>query len=220
MIASRDLRCQHAPDRAPLAFPDVDVPQGGVLLLSGGAAAGKSSWLALAAGLLAPASGELRVAGETPASLAPAARNAWRLRAVGVLPPSAPVNPALTVRANLALAFLAMGVREDRWAITQALAAVQMDSLANMPGRELTAFHTRRVALARAWLLNPQVLLLDEPVAGLPADEAPLLLAWVKGWAGDKGCTVVIATRAPDAARAVFPQAQALELLAPQHSAL
>lgn len=56
MIRTRQLTYQY-PGGTTLAFPDADVPQGAVLLLSGPSGCGKSTWLALLAALVAPTSG-------------------------------------------------------------------------------------------------------------------------------------------------------------------
>ena len=74
MIRSSQLVYQYRNGPA-LAFPDVNVPQAGVLLLRGPSGAGKSTWLALVAGLLDAAGGELVVAGQSPGALKSAARD-------------------------------------------------------------------------------------------------------------------------------------------------
>ena len=68
MIHTRDLACRFADGRT-LRFADVDVPQGGTLLLRGPSGSGKSTWLALAAGLLSAMGGEMVVAGHNLAAL-------------------------------------------------------------------------------------------------------------------------------------------------------
>ena len=62
MISTRQLAYRSAGGPV-LAFPDLDLPQGGVLLLGSASGSGKSTWLALAVGLIAPTAGQLKVAG-------------------------------------------------------------------------------------------------------------------------------------------------------------
>ena len=212
MLASRDLRYQPADHGAALAFADVDLPPRGVLLLSGVAGSGKSTWLALAAGLLPPTAGQVTVAGIQPASLSPAERSAWRGRNVGLLPQTAPLHPALSARANLALPFFAIGVREDRWAISHVMTALHMEAWAKAPAADLSPVRARRVALGRALLLEPPLLLLDEPVAGLAPDEALALLQALQRWVADKGSTLAMAARDTAALQAVFTDAQTLHM--------
>ena len=85
MIVSRSLAYRYV--QGPLLqFPDIDLDQGGVLLLQGPSGSGKSTWLALAAGLLRASGGLLHVAGQELAGLQGAASDAWRARAIGFLP--------------------------------------------------------------------------------------------------------------------------------------
>ena len=64
MISTRQLAYQYA-SGPELRFDDIDVAQGGVLLLRGVSGSGKSTWLALAAGLLSPGAGDMTVAGQS-----------------------------------------------------------------------------------------------------------------------------------------------------------
>lgn len=68
MISTRQLAYRYAGGPA-LAFADLDLPQGGVLLLGGASGSGKSTWLALVAGLIAPTAGQLEVAGQALAGV-------------------------------------------------------------------------------------------------------------------------------------------------------
>ena len=100
MIRTQGLAYAYA-GGATLRFADVNVPQGGVLLLKGPSGAGKSTWLALAAGLVAASQGQIEVAGQVLAGGAP---DRWRARSIGFLPQKLHLSAALTVHDNLALA--------------------------------------------------------------------------------------------------------------------
>lgn len=106
MIRSRNLRFAH-PAGLPLAWADLHLPVGGVLVISGPSGSGKSSWLALVAGLLRPPPGQLWVAGQDMGQLTPTAADAWRARHIGFLPQQVHLSPALNVTDNLALAYQA-----------------------------------------------------------------------------------------------------------------
>jgi len=193
MIATSQLSYCY-PDGPTLVFPDVDVVQGAVLLLSGPSGCGKSTWLALVAALVAPAAGTLTVAGQRLNALKFVATDAWRAGAIGFLPQKLHLSAALSVYQNLAMAQWAAGQPEDAARIHDALAALGVQDLAQrMPGK-LSGGQAQRVALARAVLLKPQVILADEPTASLDdasaADAVGLLLATAK----INGATLVIAT--------------------------
>lgn len=206
MIRTRALRFSYAGGPS-LAFTDLEVPQGGVLLLQGRSGCGKSTWLALAAGLLTPSAGEIQVAAQDLTALGQAQRDAWRGRTVGFLPQRLHLSEALTVERNLALAFFASGLREDKAAIHAALQALGVEHLARRRPGELSGGQAQRVALARAVVLQPRVLLADEPTASLDDDAAAQALALLRESASRCGATLVIATH--DArVRQAFPAGQ------------
>lgn len=197
MISTRQLIYRYAGGPA-LAFADVDVPQGGVLLLGGPSGSGKSTWLALAAGLVAPTAGRIDVAGQaldaggTP--LKKAALDAWRARTVGFLPQKLHLSSALSVHGNLAMAQWAAGQDQDDERITDALAALGVQALASRKPAQLSGGQAQRVALARAVLLRPRVVLVDESTASLDDEAASASLALLQHTASGQGATLVIAT--------------------------
>ncbi|MDO9359358.1 MAG: ATP-binding cassette domain-containing protein [Polaromonas sp.] len=193
MIRSRQLAFRHA-DGPFLRFDDIDVPQGGVLLLRGPSGSGKSTWLALAAGLLAPSEGELTVAGQPLAALGKVAGDAWRARTIGFLPQRLHLSAALSVFDNLAMAQWAAGQPQDDSRIREALAALDVQDLAARKPSQLSGGQAQRVALARAVLLQPQVILADEPTASLDDGAARQAVALLQSTARQHGATLVIAT--------------------------
>lgn len=205
MIRSLGLRYAY-PDGPTLDFPDLDLPQGAVLLLSGPSGCGKSTWLALAAALMPPTSGQLWVAGEAVHALKKVASDAWRARAIGFLPQKLHLSAAITVQQNLAMAQWASGVPSDSGRIAQALQALDVAELADRLPSQLSGGQAQRVALARAVLLQPKVILADEPTASLDdaaaADAVGLLLATARAQAA----TLVIATHDARVARLIAPQ--------------
>ena len=194
-----------------LRFADVDLPQGGVLLVQGPSGCGKSTWLALVAGLLRQNTGSVQVAGQDLAQLRAVATDAWRARSVGFLPQKLHLSEALGVTGNLALAQWAAGVADNPGAIEQVLLTLGLADLANRRPSQLSGGQAQRVALARAVLLRPQVILADEPTASLDDAAAHNALQLLRDSATRLQATLVIATH--DArVRAALPQAQVLAL--------
>ena len=206
MICTRSLRYAY-PGGTTLVFPDVDVAQGAVLLLSGPSGCGKSTWLALVAALVRPTAGSLVVAGQTLDTIKSVAADAWRARAIGFLPQRLHLSTALSVYQNMAMAQWAAGQPEDATRIHAALQALGVQDLAQRKPGQLSGGQAQRVALARAVLLQPQVILADEPTASLDdaaaADAVGLLLATAKA----QGATLVIATHDARVARLIPPDA-------------
>ncbi|MBI2748930.1 MAG: ATP-binding cassette domain-containing protein [Burkholderiales bacterium] len=206
MIRTQGL-CYQYPNGPLLAFPDVDVAQGAVLLLSGPSGCGKSTWLALAAALVAPTAGALVVAEQPLVALKSVAADAWRARAIGFLPQKLHLSAALTVYQNLAMAQWAAGQHEDATRIHAALQALGVIELApRKPGR-LSGGQAQRVALARAVLLQPRVILADEPTASLDDESAAQAVGLLLETARQQGATLVIATHDARVAGLIPPDA-------------
>lgn len=177
-----------------LAFPDVNVRQGQVLLLSGHSGCGKSTWLALVAALASSSAGTLTVAGQPLNALKGMACDAWRAKAIGFLPQKLHLSAALSVQQNLAMAQWAAGVTQDDARISAALQSLGVQELGARKPSQLSGGQAQRVALARAVLLQPQVILADEPTASLDDDAAKDAVCLLLDTAQKCGATLVIAT--------------------------
>ena len=193
MVKTRALRYQY-PGGPALAFDDLEVPQGATVLLHGSSGSGKSTWLALAAGLLTPSAGEVVIAGQPLSKLSRAARDAWRGRQLGFLPQKLHLSEALTVERNLALAYYAAGLPENRAAVQQALDRLEVGELADRRPSQLSGGQAQRVALARTILMEPKVILADEPTASLDDQAALTGLRLLEECAFQCNATLVIAT--------------------------
>ncbi|MEY4737739.1 MAG: hypothetical protein RL302_2058 [Pseudomonadota bacterium] len=193
MIQTRQLAYAY-PGGAALHFPDVDVAQGAVLLLSGPSGCGKSTWLALVAALVAPTDGTLTVAGQALGAMKNIASDAWRSGAIGFLPQKLHLSAALTVRQNLAMAQWAAGQTQDDGRIDAVLQSLVVRDLADRKPGQLSGGQAQRVALARAVLLQPRVLLADEPTASLDDEAAADAVGLLLRAAQTQGATLVIAT--------------------------
>ena len=206
MIQTRGVCYQYA-NGPLLAFPDVDVPQGAVLLLSGPSGCGKSTWLALVAALVAPTAGGLVVAEQALGALKSVAADAWRARAIGFLPQRLHLSAALSVYQNLAMAQWAAGQPEDAPSIHAALQALGVEDLASRKPGQLSGGQAQRVALARAVLLQPRVILADEPTASLDDASAAQAVGLLLATAQAHGATLVIATHDARVAGLIPPDA-------------
>jgi putative ABC transport system ATP-binding protein len=210
VIETRALRYEYRSGPV-LSFHDVDVPQGGTLLLQGRSGAGKSTWLALAAGLLTPTAGEAVVAGQLLSALSPSARDAWRARTIGFLPQRLHLSEALTVERNLALAYYAAGLPANEGTIRRALKALGVDGLARRRPAQLSGGQAQRVALARTILMEPKVILADEPTASLDDEAAFAGLQLLRDCATQCRATLVVATHDARVQQA-FPGATVLRI--------
>lgn len=149
MLAWGGLRHRYA-GGAEIAYADFGLAAGRHLLLRGASGTGKSTLLALLAGLLRVQRGELVVAGTELAGLGPRALDAWRGATLGVVPQRLHLSDALTVAENLALPALAVGQRADSARAAELLEALDIADLSARRPHQLSVGQAQRVALARA----------------------------------------------------------------------
>jgi putative ABC transport system ATP-binding protein len=182
------------PGSSPIPFPDLDAAQGSVILLSGPSGCGKSTWLALVAGLVKPSAGNLTIANQALGNLNGIAADAWRAKTIGFLPQKLHLSAALTVAQNLGMAQWAAGQLEDLARINLTLKALGVGDLSHRKPSQLSGGQAQRVALARAVLLQPKVILADEPTASLDDEAATSAIELLVQTANKQGATLVIAT--------------------------
>jgi heme exporter protein A len=194
------LACQRS-ERLVFTNLDFAVESGGALVLTGPNGSGKSSLLRLMAGLIRPFSGRLDWDGTAVAHDQAAHRG--RIAYLGHLDA---IKPVLT--AGEAVRFWAgLSGREDD--ANAALADLGLLSLADLPGRFLSAGQRRRVALARVVATGAILWLLDEPTVGLDL-KAVVLLESALAAHRAAGGMVIAATHAP----ILLPGAAELDLTA------
>ena len=135
------------------------VAAGEMVSLIGPSGCGKSTLLRLIAGLIAPASGELRVGEELITG--PSAER-------GLMFQDPNLFPWLSVRGNIQVGLVARGVlRRRRHEVEEFMRLVGLEAFANVYPHELSGGMAQRAALARALVNHPKVLLLDEPLGAL-----------------------------------------------------
>jgi ABC-type multidrug transport system ATPase subunit len=171
------------------ALSDVDliVPRGEYLVLMGDNGAGKTTLLRLAAGLAVADRGTITVNGVR----VPAASPLWRA-GVGFVSHETSLYADLTVRENLLVSARLFGL--DRPAVRVAAAAswLNIERTLDRPVRTLSRGTRQRVALTRALVHEPDLLLLDEPFTGMDAASTALLADLLHGL-NRAGRTVVAA---------------------------
>jgi heme exporter protein A len=168
-----------------LVFQDVsfELRDGGALILSGRNGSGKSTLLRLLAGLVRPEAG--RLLWNDMDALADRTEHGSR---VALLGHQDALKPGLTAAENLAFA-----ARLSGQPVTAALAGLDLEELADLPARMLSAGQKRRLALARVSLSGAPLWLLDEPTLGLD-DPAVDLLGALLARHRDGGGMIVAAT--------------------------
>jgi len=173
---------------------DLDVQRGEVLTLVGGSGTGKTVLLRTVLGLNTPARGQVSVLGRPAAELtAPGAA-----ARVGMLFQQGALFSAFDVLDNIAFALRETRALPAALAREAALLKLQMVGLGPQDAHKLPAQlsggMTKRVALARALAMDPPLLVLDEPTAGLDPDSSDAFCALLRALHQELGLTVLMVT--------------------------
>ncbi|MBD5785205.1 ABC transporter ATP-binding protein [Cellulosimicrobium terreum] len=169
----------------------LEVPQGRLVALVGANGAGKTTLLRTASGLVAPTSGTVRLDGRDLAGVAAEDRSRLGLAHV---PEGRGVVVELTVEENLRLGALWRTPAERRTAIADAYALFEpLVQRRTSPGHQLSGGERQMLALARALVAAPRVLLLDEPSLGLAPKVVAQIMAVLRQLCDTTGLTVLLA---------------------------
>ena len=167
-IVFKDITKRYGSDpSAPLAVKGIsfEVPRGTLTTILGPSGCGKTTTLRMIAGLETPTSGQIFIAGQDVTTLGPAQRN------VSMMFQSYALFPHMDVLENVMYGLRMSGVAKDS-ARSRAVEALRNVGLVGFDDRlpsELSGGQQQRVALARALVLEPAVLLFDEPLSNLDA---------------------------------------------------
>lgn len=176
---------------------DLRLEAGQVTALVGGSGSGKTTLLRQMVGLLRPAEGEVRLFGE-PLFSGGRLEQAARQRRFGMLFQQGALFSALNVYENVAFPLREMRTLtreeiDDLVMLKLAMVELRPEHALLMPA-ELSGGMIKRVALARALALEPELLLLDEPTAGLDPDRSAGFVRLIRELQRQLGFTVVLVT--------------------------
>ncbi len=185
---------------------DLDIARGEVMGIVGGSGSGKSVLMRAVIGLIRPASGRIEVLGHDTAHLSDAERQALRAH-WGVLFQDGALFSSLTVAQNIAVPLrehstLPRSVIADLVAMKIAMAGLPADAASKFPA-ELSGGMRKRAGLARALALDPEILFLDEPTAGLDPIGAARFDELIGDLKRTLGLTVVMVTHDLDSLYAI-----------------
>ena len=193
---------------------DLTVRRGEILTLVGGSGTGKTVLLRQMLGLNRPARGRITVLGRPVAELTDAGAAAR----VGMLFQQGALFSAFSVLDNIALPLRETRAVPDALAREAALLKLQMVGLkasdAHKMPAELSGGMIKRVALARALVMDPPLLMLDEPTAGLDPDSSDAFVTLLRSLHRELGLTVVMVTHDLDT---LFELSDRVAVLADQH---
>lgn len=188
MLAVTDLHVSYGAIAA-LSGISFQVEQGSIVTLIGGNGAGKTTTISMLLGLLLPTAGRIEVLGEDMV------RHRYRvLPRLNFSSPYVDLPHRLTVRENLRIYAGLYGVAHAAAVIARLGRELQIADFLDRPAGQLSAGQKTRVALAKALVNEPELLLLDEPTASLDPDTGDWVRSYIEAYRARRNCTILLAS--------------------------
>ena len=204
IIQTHDLRKTYRVgkvDVPALRGVDLRVKPGEFLAIVGPSGSGKSTLFHIIGGLTPPTSGQVQVAGQNLASLTDAGRTSLRKRTVGFVFQKFNLLPNLTARDNIAVARYIGGNRTPPDAqFDEVLRVLGIDQRLDHKPNALSGGEQQRIAIARAIVNHPAILLADEPTGNLDTENSKAVLEILCDLNQRLGQTILMITHNPEAA--------------------
>jgi ABC-2 type transport system ATP-binding protein len=168
---------------------DFAIERGQTVALLGGNGAGKTTTISMLLGLLLPSAGEIRIFGQELQ-----AHRYELLARMNFSSPYVDLPHRLSVRENLTVYSHLYGVPDVAGRIGELVEALDLGAVIDRRTGSLSAGQKTRVALAKALLNRPELLLLDEPTASLDPDTADWVRNYLMKWREEAGATIFLAS--------------------------
>lgn len=184
------------------ALDDVSlsVEPGEFVSLVGRSGCGKTTLLNLAGAMDFPTSGAVFVDGQATTGLADAQLTKIRREKVGFVFQFFQLLPTLTAAENVELPLQLAGLSDVRRAALERLRLVEMESFAGRYPHQLSGGQMQRIAIARAIVHLPRILLADEPIGNLDNTSAEVVMRLLRRIADETGTAILMATHSLEAA--------------------
>ncbi|MDA8229784.1 MAG: ATP-binding cassette domain-containing protein [Magnetospirillum sp.] len=175
-------------------LPDVDLAPGRIVALTGTSGAGKTTALLALAGIRPPREGSIQVGDTDLWSLPPSGRDRLRGQRIGLVFQSFHLIDAVSVEENLRLAASCAGLRAEPGHLQTLLETLDIVAIRHRRADRLSQGQAQRVAVARALVNRPALVLADEPTSALDDGNARALLDLLARVVREQGAGLLIAT--------------------------
>ena len=179
----------------------LDVTQGEFVVVMGASGSGKSTLLHLMAGLMPPTSGSVHVGGENVAEMSDSRKTKFRRKNIGVIFQQFNLIPTLTAEENIRLpAQLERGMRVSDSRVDELLDLLEIKERRTHRPDALSGGEQQRVAIGRALLVDPAIILADEPTGNLDSTNSTTICTLLRKLCTDQKRTLVVVTHDKDVA--------------------
>ena len=197
LISGRDLRRHYrrgSETVRALDGVDIDVRAGESVCIVGPSGSGKTTLVNLLSALDAPTAGELTIGGRRVDGMTEGELVEVRRGMLGYVFQQFHLIPTLTVAENVALPLLFLGRKEDSAEIGRVLEAVGLADRAGHLPKELSGGQMQRVAIGRALVVRPRVLIADEPTGNLDSHTGEAIFDLFQKAVREDGVALVLTT--------------------------
>jgi putative ABC transport system ATP-binding protein len=197
-VALSNVRFAYRPGRDVVSIDTLTIERGETVFLHGPSGSGKTTLLGLLAGVLTATSGSVRILGQDLTPMSSGARDAFRAQHLGYVFQQFNLIPYLSVRENILLPVRLDSARRAKLGGTDPVKAAEslaadldIASALGSPVTELSVGQQQRVAVARALIGSPEVVICDEPTSALDSDRRERFLQLLFASCQKAGTTLV-----------------------------
>ena len=194
MVNVSSLTYRYEKEDKTLFFPDFQVEKGGACLLLGNSGSGKTTLLHLIGGLLKIQNGKVLIGGQDIFELSESETDYFRGKNLGFIFQRNHLISSLSVSQNLLLASYLTNAKQDKSRVGEVLEQLGLSSKKNARVQELSQGQAQRVAIGRAVMNKPKLILADEPTSALDDENCKRVIALLLDISKWYESTLIIAT--------------------------
>jgi putative ABC transport system ATP-binding protein len=193
MITSQQLSYTY-PGSPPLVFPDFQCNASDILLLLGASGAGKTTLLHLLGGILSVQKGSIRIEGTHIEKLSPAEADRFRGQHIGIVFQQNHFVESLNASENVYLAQSLAGKPINKTRVSDLFAKLNITDKATSRVKDLSQGEKQRLAIARAFVNGPKLILADEPTSALDDANCDEVIQLLRSQAAESGSALIVVT--------------------------
>ena len=197
-VSIENLSFRYADGAFELRVPDLSIPEGEHAAITGASGCGKTTLVNLIAGICVPQSGRITVGGESISGMDDRDRRNFRISNIGFIFQEFELLDYLRTEENILLPYLVNRslrlTQEVRKFARELATSVGLGPMLKRSPRELSHGERQRVAICRALITRPRILIADEPTAALDAGNAQTIMELVAGQLTGRNTTFLMIT--------------------------